>query len=264
MSSSEFSHRSLHGAKEGRRRLFAVTALIVILIVLDALTGGSVRGLVRSFTAGAWERTERVRSAITDSGYFSTHRSLAGENAALREQVAQYREKAAAYEVLLAENAQLRDALSLASGQRGMTAPIVSSFKSSPYGSFLIGAGTDDPIAAGDLVVTQGGFVVGSVSEVLTDTASVKGIFSAGQVTDALLRQHAIVVTGDGGGNAHASVPRSVVVKEGDPVIAPTYGGRAIGIVGRVESSPTSPDQEIFIRLPVNLSSLRYVFIIHE
>ncbi len=264
MISSEFSHRSLHGAKQGRRRLLAITALILVLIVLDALTGGSVRGLVRSFTAGAWEKTERVRNAITDSGYFSTHRALAGENAALRDQIAQYREKAAAYEVLLQENSQLRDALSLAGNHVGMTAPIVSSFKSSPYGSFLIGAGENDPIAAGDLVVTQGGFVVGSVSEVLANTASVKGVFSAGQVTDALLRQGAIVVTGDGGGNAHASVPRGVEVREGDPVIAPMYGHRAIGIVGRVESSATSPDQEVFIRLPVNLTSLRYVFVIHE
>ncbi len=261
---SEFSHRSLHGAKAGRRRLMALTALVILLILIDLVTGGSVRSMVRSFTAAIWARSENVRASISDSGYFTTHRALAGENARLREENAQYREKAAAYGVLLEENAQLRAALSLAGQRAGLTAPIVSSFKSSPYGSFLIGAGENDPIAVGDLVLTQGGFVVGVVSEVLAKTSSVQGVFSAGETTDALIGNTAVVITGDGGGNAHAGVPRGVEVKEGDPVVAPTYGGRAIGIVGRVESSPTSADQRVYIRLPVNLTSLRYIFVLHE
>lgn len=261
---AEFSHRSLHGAKAGRRRLFAITGLIVFLILMDFVTGGVVRSMVRSTTAAIWQRTERARISITNSGYFSTRRSLAGENSVLREQVAQYREKASAHDVLLEENAQLRSALSLVKQEAGITAPVVSSFKSSPYGSFLIGAGEGDPIAVGDLVVTQGGFVVGVVSDVLARTSAVRGVFSAGEVTDALIGATAVVVTGDGGGNAHAGIPRGVAVKEGDPVVAPAYGSRAIGIVGRVDSSPTSPDQKVYIRLPVNLTSLRYVLVLHE
>ena len=264
MRPSGFSHRSLHGDKEGRRRLFAMTALVVLIILIDTFTGGSVRAMVRNAAASVWLQSEHARTAIGENGYFSSRRALANENAMLREQNAQYREKAVAHDVLAEENSQLRASLSLAQNKTGMTAPVVSSFKSSPYGTFLIGAGSGDPIAVGDFVVTQGGFVVGVVSEVLQKTSSVRGVFSAGEVTDALLGQTAVVVTGDGGGNAHTGVPRGVEVAEGDPVVAPAYGGRAIGIVGRVESSPTSPDQQVYIRLPVNLTTLRYVFVLHE
>lgn len=228
------------------------------------LTGGSVRSLVRSLTAGLWARTESARTAIAHTGFFSSRRALANENATLREANESYREKAAARDVLFAENEQLRAALNLAQNRTGVTVPIVSSFRSSPYGSFIVGLGTGEPIAVGDFALTQGGFLVGVVSDVQANTAAIEGIFSAGKTTDALIGPTAVVVTGDGGGNAHTEVPRGVAVEEGDPVISPTHGGRAIGIVGRVESSPTSPEQKVFIRLPVNLTALRYVFILHE
>lgn len=262
--SSEFSHRSSHGAKAGRRRLLAVTALVIVLILLDLITGGSVRSLVRSMTASLWAGTERVRSSITNTGYLSSRRALAEDNATLRTENMSLREKAAAHDVLLAENEQLRVALSLAQNRRGVTAPVVSSFRSSPYGSFIVGLGVGDGIAVGDLVVTEGGFVVGVVSDVHTKTSAIEGVFSAGKMTDALIGGTAVVLTGDGGGNAHAEVPRGVEVSEGQGVISLEHGGRALGIVGRIESSPTSPDQKIFVRLPVNLTSLRYVFVLHE
>ena len=69
---------------------------------------------------------------------------------------------------------------------------------------------------------------------------------------------------GDGGGNAHASVPRGIPVHEGDAVIANAYGGRAIGVVGKVVSSPASAEQTVYMRLPVDLASLRYVYILHK
>lgn len=263
MTSSEFSHRSSHGAKAGRRRLLAMTALVVVLIVLDLITGGAVRSLVRSATSSLWAGTERARSSIAHTGYFSSRRSLAEDNAALRNDNTSLREKAAAHDVLLAENEQLRAALGLAQNRRGITAPIVSSFRSSPYGSFIVGLGRSDLIAVGDLVVTEGGFVVGVVSDVQAKTSAIEGVFSAGKVTDALIGGTAVVLTGDGGGNAHTEVPRGVDVSEGQSVISLAHGGRALGIVGRIESSPTSPDQKIFVRLPVNLTSLRYVFVLH-
>jgi cell shape-determining protein MreC len=260
---SEFSHRSSHGAKAGRRRLLALTALVVLLLLIDLITGGGVRGLVRSVTASVWASTERARLNISESGYFSSRRALADDNARLRAEVALLREKAAAHDVLESEVAQLRTALALAGGNTGVTAPVVSSFRSSPYGSFLIGVGSDDSVAAGDLVITAGGFLVGVVSEVLGRTASVKEIFAAGESVDALIGETAVIVEGSGGGNAETSVPRGIEVHEGDAVIALQYGARALGIVGKVESSPASADQRVFIRLPLNLSSLRYVFVLH-
>ncbi|MCE9541003.1 rod shape-determining protein MreC [Candidatus Kaiserbacteria bacterium] len=205
-----------------------------------------------------------MREAVTSGGYFVRQRTLATENLALKDELAQYREKAAGYDVLYQENMQLRTMLHLADKHQGITAPVVSSTGSSPYGTFLIGAGTNDPVREGDVVLTDGDFVVGLVTDVLGRTSAVRALFSAGVQTDVIIAGAAVTAVGDGGGNAHASVPRGIVVHEGDAVIAGIYGGRAIGVVGKVESAPTSADQTVYIRLPVDLSSLRYVYILHS
>lgn len=261
---AEFSHRSLHGAKAGRRRLLIATLIIVALVALDTFSGGFVRTTVRSVSARLWTSSAKLRTSIAESGILSGRASLARENMSLKDELAHYREKAAGYDVLLSENAALRAMQRLSELHAGITAPVVSSSRSSPYGTFLVGAGVEDTVARGDLVLTDGGFVVGLVADVQRDTTEVRSLFAAGVQTDALISGTAVTVVGDGGGNAHAGVPRGIVMKTGDPVIAKVYGGRAIGIVGRVESSPTSAEQTVYIRLPVDLAALRYVYILHE
>ena len=261
--SLEFSHRSLHGAKAGRRRLLFATLFVIVVFIADVATAGSVRGFVRAGAAALWQGTTRVRAGIFESGYFSTRNSLAKANSALREELAQYKEKAAGYDVLTSENAQLRSMLQLSHKERGITAPIVSSLRSSPYGTFTIGAGTSDAVVKGDIVLTEGGFVVGVVSDVQMRTTQARAVLSSGRVTDAIIGGSAVVVTGDGGGNAHAEIPRGIEVRERESVFAPEFGSRPIGIVGKVISSPTSAEQTIYIHLPLNFDAMRYVYIVH-
>lgn len=258
----EFSHRTLHGAARARQRLFFATILVLFIFLLDVMSGGKVRGEVRSVAAYMWNGSSRLRESVADSGYFSSHRALAEDNATLREQVAAYQEDAAAYQVAAQENDQLRAMLHLAQTSQGITAPVVSSFRTSPYGTFLIGAGQADDVVSGSLVLSDTGFVIGRVSDVSAHTALVTGIFTAGTSIDALIRSAAVSVSGQGGGNARALVPLGVTIVAGDPVVAPSLRGRAIGIVGRVESTPTSPDQTVYISFPINLSELRFVYVV--
>ena len=119
-----------------------------------------------------------------------------------------------------------------------------------------------DDVSPGALVLTLGGFVVGKVTDVSDSTSLVSAILAPDVVTDARIGTSLVAVTGRGGGNARASVPRGVSVREGDPVTAPAFGGRAIGIVGRVESDPANADQTVYIQLPINVSTLKYIYIV--
>lgn len=250
------------GGRRGRRKLIYATLLVLILLALDSLTGGSVRAIVQKAGSTLWTSSERARSAVFDSGYFSTRRSLANENKVLREQLDRNTEKASAYEALRQENDLLRALLHLAQEETGITAPIVSSVRSSPYGTFLVGAGLVDNIPAGSLVVTEGGFVVGRVSEVRERTTLVTEIFAGGGSVDAMIGGAVAPAEGRGGGNARVIMPRGVLIQEGDPVTAPQLGGRPIGLVGKVESDTSSASQMVYVSLPVNLASLRYVYIV--
>lgn len=245
-----------------RRQLLAATVAVIILFVLDVATGGAIRGAVRGAVSILWNGSAHARSAITNTGYFRTHRSLAAENAALRDQVAAYKEDAAAYDTLMAENEQLRALVHIAAQERGVTAPIVSSFRASPYGTFLVGAGEREGVRGGSLVLTSDGFVVGTVRELHAHTALVQGSLASGSDTDVIIGSTAATLEGRGGGNGRVELPRDIAVATSAPVIAPSLGSRPVGIVGRVESAPASASQIAYVQLPVNLSSLRYVYIV--
>lgn len=252
--------------KSPHKRLLAVTALVVFLFLLDVLSGGSVRHQLRggAVLLGGW--SSYVGGSITGSGFFRTRASLEAQNRSLAEELAQYEERAGAYEVLRVENEELRAYVrlveSISGDAQGVTAPVVSSVRTSPYGTFLIGAGEAEGIVRGSLVLTSGGFVVGTVTDTGAHTATVEEVFAPGASVEAIVGGASFTASGSGGGNARAKVPRALSIRINEPVFAPQFGQRPIGIVGSIASSTASASQELFIVLPVNLSSLRYVYIL--
>jgi cell shape-determining protein MreC len=259
---SQFSYRSERGVARARRRLFFATALVFVIIAIDMLTGGAVRASARTAAAQISVWGSGAKASITDTGYFTTRSALAREVASLQEQLALYRERAALYSMLARENEQLREMVNIAAGASGITAPVVSSFRASPYGTFLIGAGADDGVGVGDLVLTGSGFVIGRVTDTGDGTSSATALFASGEHIDAIVDGVPVVIAGRGGGNAQAALPRSAIVETGGIVTVPAYGGRPAGVIGRVESDPAEAEQTIYIKLPVDLASTQFVYVV--
>ncbi len=247
---------------ESRRRLAAVSALVIFLFAADVISGGKIRGEIRAGASLVSGWGGGAVHALVGSGVFSTRASLEAQNQSLVEEVSQLEEQAAAYTVVQNENQQLQSIVHLAQTSPGVTAPVVSSLLASPYATFLIGAGSADGITINSLVETQDGFVVGTVSNVGSHTALVTELFAPGATTEGIVDGTAVSIQGDGGGNAHTQVPHGIIIAPGDAVVAPTLGEQAIGIVGNVASSSASASQEVFIRLPTNLLSLQFVYVI--
>ncbi len=185
------------------------------------------------------------------------------ENDALRAQVATMQEKAALYDVLKNENDSLQQIVHLVDHVSGVTAPIVSSIYASPYGTFMIGAGTDDGVATGSIVLSgdADGFVIGRVASAGKDHSLVVQTFAPGVSVDVVVDGASIAAAGKGG-NAIASAPRGLSIAEGDPVRAPAYGNMVVGVVGAVHSDAASAAQTVYIALPVALGSSTFVYVI--
>ncbi|MEK7480279.1 MAG: rod shape-determining protein MreC [Patescibacteria group bacterium] len=251
---------------EGRRRLFIATIFVFVVFGIDALLGGRVRGLVRAGGGSLYSAGARTLSGIADSGFFSSRRTLSENNRSLREQVAELEVRAAAVQVLRDENASLRAVVRLAEAEKGITAPIISSVRSSPFGTFSIGAGTKDGVMEGSLVMTNdaagGGFVVGRVRDVGKRTALVLELFAPNTSVPVVIRGASAFAEGRGGGNARAEIPRGLEVASGDAVTSRLFGGRAVGIVGSVYSDQSSATSEVYIGLPVGLAALQFVYVI--
>lgn len=243
---------------------FATALLLsVIFFGFDTLTGGLVRSYARTLSSLTWSGVSGVGDAIDRTGYFATRRALVEENNALKEKISLYEEQSARYRALEVQNDALRDIASLVESEReGKTARVLSSFRSSPYGTFVVGAGERDGIAVGDIVLTPGGFALGRVTDLDAHTATVDALFAPGHTAEVIVGDVAFSVEGRGGGNARAEIPRGADIAVGDAAIVPEYGGRAAGVIGDIRSASSSATQTIFLRLPHNLDSLRFVYVV--
>ncbi|MEK7155696.1 MAG: rod shape-determining protein MreC [Patescibacteria group bacterium] len=258
---SQFSNRA-------RSRSLLVQALVVALLVsvaffgFDTLTGGLVRSYARTTASLAWTASAGIISATDGNGFFATRRLLARENAALSERLALYEESMARFRALEDENEALRAIAQLAETEGdGLAARVLSSLGSSPYGTFVIGAGERDGVAEGSLVLTPGGFLLGTVSDADSHTASVRALFSPGSLVDLVAGNISFSAEGRGSGNARAEIPRDAKVAVGYVVSAPAYFGRPAGLIGTIESASSSATQTLFLRLPLNLDTLRFVYV---
>ncbi len=251
-----FSYRAVRTPRPGRSRLLIATFLVIALIGVDALFHGAIRNKVRV-------------GAVLASGWAAQVWDAVGGKGERIDGLGQMEERAAAYEAIKQENDELRALLSVvpsgggADPKMGITAPVVSSMRASPYGTFIIGAGSADGIVAGSIVLTSTGFVVGVVGESDLHTTIVREVFAPGAEVDIILRDAPGVARGFGGGNARITIPRGLTVAPGDPITVPGFGQRPVGVVGKVSSSSSaSASEEVYVRLPVNLSALSFVYVI--
>lgn len=250
--------------RRARSRLLIATIIVIALFLIDALSGGAVRAIVRTGGTLLWRGSAQIESAIFGSGFFSTRRAMQSENEALRREIAVLESEVAGHEGLLQEIAELRKLVRLAESSAGVTAPIISSTRSSPYGTFLIGAGVADGLTVGNVVLAAGenGFAVGEIADVHQKSALVREVFAPGVTLDGRLRGADLSFEGQGGGNARATAPRALAVAEGDPVTSGLYGGRLIGVVGSVSSDSASAYKSVYVRTPVSVSELQFVYVV--
>jgi cell shape-determining protein MreC len=250
--------------KKSVRHLIVATVLVVVICAADVLSGGKLREGVRQAGAGVFTFLTNVKSSVFQSGAFSTRRSLIRKNEALKREIDALKLSVAGTAVLEAELAELRSMVRLAEEAPGITASVVSSLRASPYGTFLIGAGTSNGIGQGDLVTVGSGesnFVLGYVSEPGTRVSLVTEVFAPSAEVSAVAAGAEFLVRGRGD-NGRAEVPASLDIAEGEPVASPAYGGRPLGIVGGIVEESGGASKELFIRFPVNLSEVQFVYVI--
>ena len=244
------------------RSLFFATLLVAALLGIDLFSGGALRSFVRDIAGALWQRAGTVVSNISDSGALSSRYSLAQENASLRAEVAELQDTAAANDATQAENEQLRSLVQLASAPpRGVSAAVISSFRSSPYGTFLIGAGRSEGVTTGALVLSADGFIIGRVESIQQNQALVLQLFAPGQSIDVLIGAIPLSLQGQGGGVASGEAPHGAQIATGSSVVAPSLGQRPVGVVGNVKSDAASPSTSVLVRVPVNLESLSFVYV---
>jgi len=239
--------------------MLSVVIVLAFTFGIDYASHGFVRAYVRSVAATFIGSIPGSDSIV---GFFASRNALRRENQVLRDEIVKRAEQSEYIDSILRENDMLRDMARVAEEGDGITVPVVSSVSSSPYGTFVVGAGSNNGIREGSMVLTAGGFVLGSVTSVGRDTSVVTALFGPGQSFDLAVGSVAFSAEGYGGGNARARVPRDAPIVVGDTAVVPAFRARPAGVVASVESASTSAESTLHLHLPVNTTSLLFVYVV--
>jgi len=251
---------SAQSSRAGRRKLFLATLIALVIVLANLASGGMLSAAARDVATPLWNLGGNIRSSVSKSGFFSSRASLVAQVAALQNELQQEQLQAAAFDVVQAENTSLTQLIHLAQTSPGLAAQITSSLVSSPYGTFSIDAGSADGITMGSLVLMQQGFVIGVITQAQEHQSLVQELFAPGVQTQVSIDGAAATAMGQGG-EAELEVPHGITISENDPVTAPAFHGRPIGIVQHVDSNPANAQSAVYIALPASLASLQYVYV---
>jgi rod shape-determining protein MreC len=260
-------------------------ALIIAIIALVSVntrgTSGAVTGLAELVSVPLKRAAESIaRSFESLYGYIYEYENLVSENAALKAQIADFRQDYREYTEMSAENARLYELLDFKARNSDHVydhAVIITWGASNWESSFTLNRGSaNSDVAVGDSVITETGVLVGRVTEVGTITSSAVSVidttFSAG------------VLVGENGEQSVASgdfalmrdgtlrldfLPEGDSVLSGDTVVTSGKGGvfpegLVIGEVADVMINDTGIGYRGVVKPTAELNNVTYVYVITD
>ena len=186
----------------------AVVAVIVVLIALSAssVLGGKA-GLLKNADGALKAPVQKAATAVLDwvegiYGYIYEYDRMVEENNSLRAENASLREAARNYGDLEAENQRLRELFDWSEKHTDFvmeTAKIVAWDASNYTSAFTISKGAKAGIELGDCVVTEYGALVGQITELGDEWATVRTVVDVDMDVGALVGKESFagVITGE-------------------------------------------------------------------
>jgi cell shape-determining protein MreC len=131
------------------------------------------------------------------------------------------------------------------------------------YDELIIDAGSDQSVSVGDKVFAPGNVLIGTTTDVLSQTSKVILLSSPGQSYPVTVGPNHVPTTavGRGGGQYEAQIPQATNIKEGDLVSDSSLADSLFATVTSVLSNPADPYETVLFSSPVNIYQLRWVLV---
>lgn len=248
-----------------RRQLLVTLAVLVLTIFLargplSISLGGVFHAVGRPF----WNTKESIINYAEEvSLIFRSKSSLQEENKKLQDSLDRVAAEAYSRELLRAENDALKTKLGRSPEFALTLARVLVSPEVSPYDTLIIDAGSDHGVLPHMEVFGDGDFKIGEVTRVFARSA----IVSLASTPDSELSVNIgssslpAIARGAGGGNFRATLPKGAEVFVDDMVLIPALAPEYAGVVGAIERPDGSSLQTVFIKLPFNLFTLKWVYL---
>lgn len=256
-----------------RRRKNSPLIPVAIILGLVVLVGGVI--LLRNPLASTvWVALEQGlflggRAGGSMSDFFAGFISkavLEAENKRLRDTLATTSAMLLDRDLLYEENKELRARLRGTPVERdAFFAQVILHPPGTPYDTLILDVGKQDGVVQGNLVSPGGSVVIGTVDQVYHSTSRVLLFSAPGTTHNALLNNTTpLVVVGQGGGSMTAEVPAGVSVVAGDTVAFVGDSLHFSAAVVATEIKAGASFTTLYLSLPVNIFSLRFVEVLHN
>jgi len=132
-----------------------------------------------------------------------------------------------------------------------------------PYDTLILDVGRREETEVGDLVFAGGSVVIGGITEVYGSTARATLFSAPGQTHDALIFSEGgsvpISLEGQGAGSFVGKIPQGTPVAVGQTVIFSNISPVFAASVSYVEALPGESFQTVYMQMPTNPFTLRFV-----
>lgn len=245
------------------RSILRIIGAIVISVCLILL----LRGVIGPVLSGAAMNVLGIRNYFQTSSaalpvYIRDRNELHAVINGLSEEVAAQSGNRSTIARLSRENEELR-ALMGNSDEERILAGVIARPPAVPYDLLVIDQGSDHGITEGALVYHEDNHVIGTISRVYGQSALVTLFSSAGAETTVFIYGPDIFAYayGEGGGVIRISVPQGVQLTEGDPVVLASLNTGDMGVIERIVSLSTQPEQNAYFTYPVPIQSMHRVLV---
>ena len=135
-----------------------------------------------------------------------------------------------------------------------------SGTQQSPFDTLSVDAGLKDGVQAGFKAAAFGVYL-GQVTDVSNGASKIRLISFPGERTSGYLEPEAINMTleGMGAGNLKFIAPKSLGIKIGDKIFTDSRPAYLMGQVEYIKEESAEPLEEVRVRTPINLESLRFI-----
>ena len=198
--------------------------------------------------------------------FFSDKADLIDENRELKQELAGLRGRLSGYTLLREENERLRERLGMLPQEEATLAAVLARPPQVPYDVLIINGGRRAGIEDRDRVLLGDGVLLGEVEEVSARTARVLLFSSARQETPVSVQgddEAIFTAVGRGGGVFQLELPRSVEIEEG-MFLTKAVGPRSfiVAVISEIEVPETGASQRVRAKSPVDIFSVRDVFVV--
>lgn len=260
-----YLHKSKVQGKRRARLVALIAVLFLAVLALNFLVPSFLPNVIyRAATPLYYVRTWAQDTALALYGFVSNKSDLIAENELLKSELAVSNEKLLKVRILEEELSILTQSRTTKKEERMVA--VLSRPPTSPYDTIVVASGTENGTALGDRVLSQGGSVIGEVTEVFRN-------FSRATLFSSPAREVVVEIgtsriqaraRGVGGGAFEALLPREIELAKGEAVVmagAPSY---LLGVIESIENREADYLQLVRFRSPVNVYELHYVTLGHS